>query len=581
MGVRARRLNYTTVKPTNSITMKPLLRLPRRSFSSTKFFKGPIDQAFRDVNYDFASTTPTERTYVRRPIIINGAGPAGLILAIGLKNARIPFEICEHHRHDLPDRPRRNHVSVLVSDIFEPLRKFLRVPNAKSFLDKIALNPPSSVRLKTRCFDDYPIYTEALLELLRQQVRVNYGFRLEYEGISCLESVVTSRYNFGDKIMTFEGSLLVGADGIFSTGRAHQSTQRPSLIVYLAVRRTYNLYAWPAITYASTIVVSPERYESEFKRLLDRDGATSLLIGNTRLALSTNSKSFLKKVHMTLWYSRMAASPQDYHSLFGFAPDERDTPRVDYRFNATIGAEIDSLQPLPPPFAAAYELCKNIGVSQKWYLNSVKMGRSDLATDVFSGGLSMPAVLVGNAAHAIPDILSPADISWVMIDAMDLCYMIVERYNDDRLFSQISNDFYDIKFRRWQKSLHRWDEKWLSAHGLPYNSTRARETWMKLNRASRPVEREAMSESDFNSLPRRARLAVQQFENRERARWDLIQQRIRERFERKHAFTIPEGVEPTKLVLPYIDSRSLPAGNSERQSTQDHDPSGTESSGSS
>ena len=561
------------MKPINSITMKPLLRLPRQSFSS-------FDPAFQHVNYDFASTTPTERTFVRRPIIINGAGPVGLILAIGLKNARIPFEICERHRHDLPDRPRRNHVSVLVSDIFQPLREFLRVPNFKSFLDKIALNPPSLERLKLRCFDDYPIYTEALLDLLRQQVRVNYGFRLEHEGISCLESVVTSRYNFGDKIRTFEGSLLVGADGIFSAGRAHQCTQRPALIVYLAVRRTYNLYVWPAITYASTIVVSPERYESEFKRLLDKDGATSLLIGNTRLALSTNSKLF-RKVHMTFWYSRMSASPQDYHSLFGFAPDERDTPRVDYRFDATIGAEIDSLQPLPPPFAAAYELCKNIGVSQKLYLNSVKMGRSELATDVFSGGLSMPAVLVGNAAHAIPDILFPAHIGWVMMDAMDLCYMIVERYNDDRLFSQISKDFYDIKFRRWRKSLHRWDEKWLSAHGLPFNPTTAGETWTKLNRASRRVEREATSKSKFNSLPRRNRLAVQRFENRERARWDLIRRRIRERFERRYAFITPKGVEPTKLVLRYIDSRSLPAGTTERHSTEDHDSSGTESSGSS
>lgn len=100
--VRARRLNCTTMKPTNGIIMKPLLRLPRRSFSTTKVFKGPIDKAFRGVNY---------------------------------------------------------------------------------------------------------------------------GFRLEHESISCLESVVTSRHDFGDKVRTFEGSLLVGADGIFSAGRANHFTQ--------------------------------------------------------------------------------------------------------------------------------------------------------------------------------------------------------------------------------------------------------------------------------------------------------------------------------------------------------------------
>ena len=116
----------------------------------------------------------------------------------------------------------------------------------------------------------------------------------------------------------------------------------------------------------------------------------------------------------------MAASPQDYHALFGFQPDERVIPRVEYRLDAMIGTEIDSLQPLPPPFAAAHELCKNIGVSQKWCLNSIQMGGGNLATDVFSNGLSMPAVLVGNAAHSVPEFLFPADISWVIMDAMDL-----------------------------------------------------------------------------------------------------------------------------------------------------------------
>ena len=122
-------------------------------------------------------------------------------------------------------------------------------------------------------------------------------------------------------------------------------------------------------------------------------------------------------------------------------------------------AEIDSLQPLPAPFAAAYELCKGIGVSQQWYLNSVQMGRHDLATDILSDRLSMPAVHIGHAAHSISEFISPADISWMMMDAMDLCYMIVERYNNDRLFSQVSKDYYDISFSRWRRSLHECDEK--------------------------------------------------------------------------------------------------------------------------
>lgn len=209
--------------------IKPLPCPPRRSFSSIKFFKGDngkllrVMSAFPDANYNFTRITPRERRPVRQPIIINGAGPAGLILAIGLQNARIPFEICETHRHDLHSRPRRNHVSILSSELLRPLREILRFPSYKSFLKEIALNPPAT-GVKARRHD-YSINTEVLMQLLRRQVRVNYGFRLEHEGISCLESVITSRYLVGETIRTFEGSLLVGADGIFSAGRANHVTQ--------------------------------------------------------------------------------------------------------------------------------------------------------------------------------------------------------------------------------------------------------------------------------------------------------------------------------------------------------------------
>ena len=268
---------------------------------------------------------------------------------------------------------------------------------------------------------------------------------------------------------------------------------------------------------------------------------------------------------MTLWYSRLTASLKDYHDFFGFQIDERDTPRVEYRFDEMIGRELDSLQPLPAPFATAFTLCKNIGVSQKWYLNAIRMRRSDLASDVFSDGLSMPAVLIGNAAHAIPEILSPADISWAMMDAMDLCHMIVERYDDDRLFSLITKDYYDIKYRQWRKLQLNWEKSWTLAHGLPYDSSRASGTWVKLQRTSRLPNRETMPESEFKRLGNPDTRVIQQYKENELARWRKIQQRIRDRFERKNAFTLPPGAEPTKLVLRYLDSTALPEDNGEQK----------------
>jgi len=179
-----------------------------------------VNSAFKGVNHDFASTAPKERRHVRLPILINGAGPAGLILAIGLKNAKIPFEICERHRHDLQSRPRRNHVSMLSRYIFKPLKDFLRVPTYQSFLnDDIAIHPLPLGAGDARKHD-HSIHTESFLEMLRQHVPVNYGFRLEREGISTLESVVTSNYIAGQTVRTFQGSLLVGADGLISPGNA-------------------------------------------------------------------------------------------------------------------------------------------------------------------------------------------------------------------------------------------------------------------------------------------------------------------------------------------------------------------------
>lgn len=213
------------------IYIKPPPRqpVPYRSFTSIKFFKGDNGKllrsisAFPNANYQFARHMPIHGRHVRQPIIINGAGPAGLILAIGLQNAGIPFEICETHRHDLHSAPRRNHVSILSSQLLRPLRELLRFPSHKSFLKQIAINPPVS-RKEVRGHD-HPINTEVLMQLLRRQVPVNYGFTLDREGISCLETVVTSRYLVGETIRIFEGSLLVGADGTFLRGRENHVTQ--------------------------------------------------------------------------------------------------------------------------------------------------------------------------------------------------------------------------------------------------------------------------------------------------------------------------------------------------------------------
>ena len=290
---------------------------------------------------------------------------------------------------------------------------------------------------------------------------------------------------------------------------------------------------------------------------LKNKGATSKLFGNTRMMLTTNS---LRESHVrvSLWYSRLITSDEDYYKFYGFSPNESNMPHVDYKFNALVAEEIDeieSLRPLPHPFDVAYNLCKAGGVSQKWKLHSVQ--GSALQTDIMRKGLSMPAVLIGNAAHAIPETFSPGDISNAMADAVSLCSMIVERYDDDKLFSTISEDYYRLKYPIWRKLLIDWEIRWKRAHGMPFVE-KGPHRWVPILRTSYLPPREDTVELDLTSLPAENRRKIVQFREREAARWEEIQQRIRDRHKFRDAFKTRKGVNPTKLVLRYLDSKSPP-----------------------
>lgn len=169
----------------------------------------------------------------------------------------------------------------------------------------------------------------------------------------------------------------------------------------------------------------------------------------------------------------------------------------------------------------------------------------------------MPAVLIGDAGHAVPDFLYPGGINLAMMDAIDLCSMIVQRYYDDEQFSRIAKDFYDLRHRWWQKVLFDWEETWTTAHGLQYDFDQAKSQWVRLTRTSRLPKRKVMSESEFESPPDGYKQAIQLYKDKEDARWAVIQKRIRDRLDFKHAFDTPPGIEATKVVLRYLDSRSL------------------------
>lgn len=287
--------------------------------------------------------------------------------------------------------------------------------------------------------------------------------------------------------------------------------------------------------------------------------------------LTTNSVT-PTRAHMNVTYSRLAQSNEDYQAFFGYNPDERDIPRTSYTFDLMIAAELDSLHPLPSPFTTAYSHCiaRERVLSQKQHLAGVRVGLGDLTTDHFKGAVSMPTVLIGDAAHAIPRNYSVGSINWAMMDAVDLCSMIVQRYDDDESFSRISRDFYNLKYRTWLELGRDWEESWSTAHDLPYDYRQARYDWVKLRRTHPLVDTGIPDEKEFDHLPEDEKRNLLRYRKREASRWDEIQQRIRDRYERRNAFETPPRVEPTGVVLLYYKTKegeSEDISNKQRKSS--------------
>lgn len=80
-----------------------------------------------------------------------------------------------------------------------------------------------------------------------------------------------------------------------------------------------------------------------------------------------------------------------------------------------------------------------------------------------------------------------------------------------------------------------------------------------------------MSESEFKRLPNGDRRQVQVYKDNEQARWKAVQQRIRNQMGRKDAIMVPHGVEPTKLVLRYLDSTAPLEETVNTKNPQEHE----------
>ena len=171
----------------------------------------------------------------------------------------------------------------------------------------------------------------------------------------------------------------------------------------LAVTQTFSLWIWPSVKYDSTVVISRERYDSEFKALLDL--LFWLIIHDLPCPPTRSRKA---------WSICLYGTPECPHllktimTLFGHRPDERDIPQIDDRFDKTISAE-NRLSS-----TTSTSICCSLRASQD-YWSVTDMVFQTLSrweemiwirpTGVVADELRMPAVLVGNAAKPMRAVI--------------------------------------------------------------------------------------------------------------------------------------------------------------------------------
>lgn len=265
-------------------------------------------------------------------------------------------------------------------------------------------------------------------------------------------------------------------------------------------------------------------------------------------------------VYLSLWYSRMITSEEDYRAFYGAPITEEHITRADFQFDPMIAAEIESLQPLPEPIHKAYARCKASSVSQKIKLSCVmRVACNQRYQEIVRGNLSLPAIMIGDAAHGIPESCSPDSINDTIWDATVLGRMIIERYDDDSAFATLPTDFYGRQRGAWACLPRRWAEKWMKAHGFDISKLHGwngfsfahKDYWEKQSEPGRFSNHKLQCEAESKDM----KFAITRYKEHEVDRWKKILERKNASRIRRVAYKRKLEIQSTEIVVRYLDSR--------------------------
>lgn len=176
-----------------------------------------------------------ESTLVQAPILIIGAGVAGLTLAQGLRLHSIPFRIFERqarshvkqgHRFRISREGQAALNSVLSPQLQDLLRRTTAERNqfAPRYVDARKLEFPKPVPADPA--DSMPLDRAFFRMLASLQLQDAIDYEKEFESYEVVDEHVQAKFTDGS---VARGSLLIGADGIKSRVRKQLQPDRKLL----------------------------------------------------------------------------------------------------------------------------------------------------------------------------------------------------------------------------------------------------------------------------------------------------------------------------------------------------------------
>ena len=366
------------------------------------------------------------------PIVIVGAGVAGLTLGRCLKYYGIPAVILERQL----SAPKHQYGIALHSWAYRPLLKLLQ-SDESVFRDNVAIDSVHegagalSDTSYTHGVDTDPntfrCHRGRLEAWLQEQQDVQWGKNLE--DVEALSKKLILRLKDSE---TVETEFLIGADGVHSQIRKSLTPdiklQVLPFVVFNGRRRmTYLEYE---------NLVAPAMHEQTTMQSRHNDAV---------LGISVNEFSS-EHVDLNYTYSR---SPRQYDPLH---KPERPTSGA-LEIPEEFYEEIAQLESLPKPFDTIFDSARVREDRVLHWLMRTSLGTPEQIKILANRGVC----LIGDAIHAMP-ILGGEGANMAMKDGVDLAEHIVLHGTKHLL------DFSDGKFQAWQKGVEESEKRIAEMH---------------------------------------------------------------------------------------------------------------------